>query len=1521
MRAFADHVDDYQRVHTIELHQDGYGGSALKLKGDAQKGFFSFEHQKIDPREPWGIQMGILDLHVWVRQDDSSLLDDVLSAGERDFWLIHKIDDVEQWRGYVLPDLCSYIDDEVISFTITAKDFTTLKGDNFSILPSGRFTAISLLADMLDYLGFDKDIITATSWKYDELTGDFLRQVYNNREVFSIPREAGQAPAEISVLDALEVFTRNYGLVLKQAKGAFYADQLTAYADATDVTRAVYDSDGDLQSESAVDTTSSINRTDRRITLGSVNAGNPGIKRATALFEHRTTVRNISWPPSELFLTGEFPTIRSQFFQSDGNQRLQLEGEIWARFEEDSGHTEASSVAQITFSNVGATVNFRWNGEEWVESGTPISLNIPLPRLSTGDQYRGSFLFFTDVLPVQTGTLSILITKPISDGVPDEPDRTEFSDFNLEIRNPSIEEGDNTSIGFSLTQSGNFSVIYDHGTTWIGDGPTSYAISAITLDEAGTQLTGNQWGRVTTDQGFHETLLKEFIDFQRSFRRSISAILKGPYTPSDTIDYDNEEFYYLGGSLDGMTGNWSADFVMIDIQTGTDVLELDYSTSPVSGIGGGIGGGTGGGGVAQTWDTLSGKPFSTIGDNLTVVSGALTTVSVPNFQGLEIDGNPFVDSSRNVTANRYRAENGSDSNVAYGFNDTTGIYRTAGGNLGIARDGVAIINVLSDRFQPSTAIDGTIDIGSSSARYRDLRLSRDVFARDVDGRNATYTGDLQADTLRTDSGKFLSPVDYQFRNAGDTSFRNVQMAGLTATTGTFSNIVSITRTVASFVDFTRSGQQWSMGVLVDGEFRIRDVTGGESLFVLDKDGGLRLGEYGSIDGRVIFNGQALATVDWQMGATGESFEFGTTSGATSRDFLWGFSGDAGINLIHTGFSSGFTGSNWQITHDGQMAGDSLFLRGTLTVNELVFNRIHAVDGEMIISPGRGKIESVSGSTLTLYDPSDTGVTSFAVNDIVIVQRINPDLQTIVKRLVRRVSAVDNDNSTITVTTSGIDNPTSVGSFAEGDVVVVIGNTTNTARQSSIVLSASSADSNNPPYQRFLEGVDSWSAWTSSDKISAQIGNLSGIPAADSNFGLYARQFDFIAGDDFWRTSDGTGSLGDGVLTWDGVAGEVTAAGWSFTSNDLRSPNDRIIFRSIPIGTTVAAFRNANPDSVAIYMSGAGNPRVDVLGPGGADDYVTMISAGASDWGIEGVTGGDMVFSLGSDNMIAGWGFNETDIFSATSGTRVGMSVDGLTGAPSGTSRGFGFSVFRPDGDVSDNQNSFKSFKAGRIPNTGTTGAWSNNSWGVQIWKGSVSAGTEVFRVDESGAFIDALDLRDLSVSGTLTVSGSLTASDGGTPLFTISEAAGIELNVESRPFRFIDDNSTLVGEFSTTGTVFDLSPGSGYQLHLTDVERFGQTIVSDTVSTDLSTWNPGNGSIIEVENLTSGTVNISSLVGESAGRWRVVYNLGSTGTVNLVTEAGSGTASQRFRVGKSISPGDSAIMYYSSNFSRWVVIN
>src|SRR5690625_615534 len=286
---------------------------------------------------------------------------------------------------------------------------------------------------------------------------------------------------------------------------------------------------------------------------------------------------------------------------------------------------------------------------------------------------------------------------------------------------------------------------------------------------------------------------------------------------------------------------------------------------------------------------------------------------------------------------------------------------------------------------------------------------------------------------------------------------------------------------------------------------------------------------------------------------------------------------------HPNYASGWTGNNWNITPGGSATFGDLFIRGSLTVNELIMNRIHAVDGEMIISPGRGRIETTgSGGVIYFEDPTGSNTTSFAVNDIVITQVVNINNSTIVKRIVRRVTAVSGNSITVG-TLSGA--PSQIGGYSPGDTVVTIGNTSNTSRQSCIVLSASSASSNQPPYQRFLTGVNSWSAFNSSASIAAQIGNLQGIPSANSNFGLYARQVDIMAGNDYWRTSDNTFQFG-GIngITYDG--NNVTIG----TDTIIRGNLDVVSLPRLNDSSLVAhwAFEDSTLDSVSGTLSSSTN---------------------------------------------------------------------------------------------------------------------------------------------------------------------------------------------------------------------------------------------------------------------------------------------------------------------------------------------
>jgi len=211
------------------------------------------------------------------------------------------------------------------------------------------------------------------------------------------------------------------------------------------------------------------------------------------------------------------------------------------------------------------------------------------------------------------------------------------------------------------------------------------------------------------------------------------------------------------------------------------------------------------------------------------------------------------------------------------------------------------------------------------------------------------------------------------------------------------------------------------------------------------------------------------------------------------------------------FVSGFQGDKWRITAEGDAEFESLFVRGALTVYELLINQLHYQNGGLIIGAGAGKIRSIYNSTqgsekLYFQDPTGNNYTPFSVGAIVMVQHVDINRSTVVKKIVRQVSAIQSDLRVDLTTTSGWPTSSDVGVFEEGDEVCTIGHVSDSNYQNSIYLSA--IDSNNP-FMRVLAGVDSYGDWSLSNKscVKLQIGNLDSLASYDilpasPGYGLY-----------------------------------------------------------------------------------------------------------------------------------------------------------------------------------------------------------------------------------------------------------------------------------------------------------------------------------------------------------------------------------------------------------------------------------
>ena len=308
------------------------------------------------------------------------------------------------------------------------------------------------------------------------------------------------------------------------------------------------------------------------------------------------------------------------------------------------------------------------------------------------------------------------------------------------------------------------------------------------------------------------------------------------------------------------------------------------------------------------------------------------------------------------------------------------------------------------------------------------------------------------------------------------------------------------------------------------------------------------------------------------------------------------------------FTQGFTGNGWRLRHvdnEYNLEVDSMTVRGTLHVFEMLIQQLRATNGTVIIASA-AKADSATSTTITFDDPSDHGVCPFAVNDIVMCQRVNLNSTTVVKRIVRRVTAVN--GATITVVRDG-DLPGDTATVVKGDDFVRIGNTTNTSRQGGVLLTA---DMTNAPFIEIFDNVSSWATWTATDKIKARLGQLKGITDADANlddetkFGLYTNDVN-LKGHLFSQS------------------GEI--AGWTLGNTTISKNNTELSSAgTLTLGTSSNIIKLSSIDSTyriwAGHTSGASaNFSVEKDG--------TLYATGATISGAITITGGNAETTTGS----------------------------------------------------------------------------------------------------------------------------------------------------------------------------------------------------------------------------------------------------------------------------------------------------
>jgi hypothetical protein len=1074
--------------YRIELHKVGFSGTERRLNGTGR--YFDHNYQSLNPREPQKTVLldSRLTLSIQAREiADIALLEDIFTSDPGEYTIRKYVNNVLEWTGQVDTDRVRY---PRMGFPfdvqIVARDIEPTKGELYT-LTTGRVTIIEAIAEMLP---LSLPIRTVTSWKGTGISAseDFLNERYIDRTALRTFARNGDEPDEaITKYKALEVLCKNFGLLLHQSGNAWRLVQLSALTAPATTRVYSYLTDGTPDGSSVTDLRVVQDRENLFIRPVSDFIGARSYKEVQARFEHRTVVSLLKLPQT-INLDEDTPTATfTQFLNTDGSQSYNLSGTVDVFTQEDSG--DVFVTIQIR------QASYYWDGEEWTtdESNILVSLTNIGPNPSELGEFiwRGGFIINTDNLPADsTGTFSVKFTRFSLD------ERTVFRNVAFSVENPSVQDGNNTAIDYLLTQVINHPTRYNHGSVWYGDGPTSYAVSAISEDSAGATLTASNWGRQgeTYNQDFFRVLTREVMDTQRNASRAFSPRLFGAYSPNQILIDDSNAYLFIGGSQSGKANEWQADLVKIQVQTaGTDTFEIIYRTETDGTTSGGSSGGGGtSGGISQAFAdnrynrrTLNLSDVTNVSDarhNLGLGDPAIIEFNEPLYDNaIDESGDTYLD-IRNASP----FERGVVTNEAQTFGGAKTfeqpIRLTAqltdpaplSGALWFDEDNQSI--AYYDENGNKTILDQVVKVriknnqGATITRGQVVRVCTTGFAGNLTcvrlaqantANNSNVVGVVLDSSITNGSvGKVVEFGKVEGLNTsaytvGDVLWLDPSSAGsLTTSKPTYPNfavrIGYVTRVSAT---------EGSIIVLPDRNF---DIFTSGRVMVANGDG--RIGQFADIN----YNNsnKELTVPNYKL-----------------------------ENKLHSvdAFTPGWTGSGLRLQRDSgewELELDNLYIRGALFASELIINQISALNGSDILSPGRGKVEEVTTATpgeeqLLISDPQGGTFASFAVDDIVLIQQYRADGGVVVKRIVRQVVDVSNNNI-ILDTTSGA--PSDTGVIEEGDLIVAIGNISNPTRRNSIYRSV--VDANNP-FTRVFAGVASWADWLSSSKIALAYGNLNG----------------------------------------------------------------------------------------------------------------------------------------------------------------------------------------------------------------------------------------------------------------------------------------------------------------------------------------------------------------------------------------------------------------------------------------------
>ncbi len=600
-------------VYTFEILEQGYSGSSTQWDGISIKRNYEesdFRNINLLQKSSCSASISVLD------QSNRNEITAIAESEIGDYAVRLKRDSDIVWTGLVVPDLTTITEENYGNQTanISAKDIL-LRGD-YS-LTTGSEKAIVIIADILETLGYEIDIVSFTSWEANGLddTDDILEQVYHEKERFRIYGQTDDEEDQpISLETALSYMLKTYGMILRQAEGTWILCQISAFGTAIFSRRFVYDKDGTQTSKSLIYSLGSTlvqsSNGELQIKGSSTNNYFGGIKVIRGEFDHKSVFQGMKFNREYWFDLGDPDYVNEQYWQADGTGNLSLEFNLWYA---NSGGLGIPPLGNTNVFDVqiwvetGTGTNYYFDGENWTTTLSVMNINVPEnPQTTDGDGndvYKVFFDVITDPIPaLADGQLKVEFQP--NAGVNDVYWYVRDVVFNLEYSDEI--EGSSSAIKYSLTQTGDYSIDYDYGSWPFGQGPTSASLSALKKSD-NTLLSQFRRDLATGYTNHQELLLSEILDISRNARRNLRAQLYGEYEPDKNLTYvndGNQKFFFLGGSWDSKSYTWTVNAIELNVETANDDdLDTIYITN---------GAGTTGGNAVGSSSATSGAG----GDNL-----------------------------------------------------------------------------------------------------------------------------------------------------------------------------------------------------------------------------------------------------------------------------------------------------------------------------------------------------------------------------------------------------------------------------------------------------------------------------------------------------------------------------------------------------------------------------------------------------------------------------------------------------------------------------------------------------------------------------------------------------------------------------------------------------------------------------------------------------------------------------------------------------------------------------------------